>query len=180
LNYAHATAVDVSREVVEFCNGIIPGSTTQIDDTVAHLALQRGRYERVFALHVLEHFPKPDGLALVRAVWGALRPGGWFVVEVPNMANLFTGAYLRAADFTHEAGYAEQSLRQLLEACGFAEVVCFEDRLAGEGLKRLVRGGFRTAAALVQRVIYRGYELPVPRVLTPALCAAGQRPAGGT
>ena len=176
LGYEQVSAVDASQEVVEFCNRLLPASTTQVDDTVAYLARRPDHFQRVFACHVLEHLPKPAALALVEAARTALQPGGLLVVEVPNMANLFTGAYLRHADFTHEEGYTEHSLRHLLETGGFTAVTCFEEGRSPGLLKGLATGVFRGAAALVQRAIYRGYELPVPRVLTAALCAVGQRP----
>lgn len=178
LGYRNAVAVDVSREVVDFCNGLLPGSTTYVEDTVEFLHANPGRWERLFVLHVLEHVPRPAVGGLVRALRGALRPGGRLVVELPNAANLLTGGYLRWADLTHEAGYTEQSLRQLLEAGGFAEVECFEERIPPAGAKGLAAGAFRALARFAQRVVYKGYELPVPRVLTPALCATAVRPAG--
>lgn len=177
LGFARAIAVDVSREVVEFCNGVMPGSTTLVPDTVAYLAQNPARFERIFAMHVLEHMSKPEGLELVRAIASALRPGGRFVVEVPNMANLLTAGYLRDADFTHACGYAETSLRQLLESAGLVDFACFEERVPVDSPKRLLAVAFRGGARLVQRMIYKAYELPVPEVLSPALCATAARPA---
>lgn len=179
LGYRNAVAVDLSREVVDFCNGLMPGSTAYADDTVAYLRANERRFERVFVLHVLEHVPKPAVGELVAALRGALTPGGRLVVELPNMACLFTGGYLRYADLTHEAGYTEQSLRQLLEAGGFAAVECFEERIPAAGVKGAAAVTFRALARFAQRVVYKGYELPVPSVLTPALCATAVRPAEG-
>lgn len=177
LGYTNAIAVDLSQEVVEFCNGLLPGSTTYVADTVAYLEQHPAHFDRIFALHVLEHVPPAEVLALVRAIHSALRPGGVFLVELPNMANLFTSSYLRYSDRTHTAGYAELSLRNLLEAAGFSDVQCFAERVPGSSLKGILANTFRACAGIVQRVIYKGYELPVPRVLTPALCAAATRSA---
>lgn len=179
LGYRNAVAVDLSREVVEFCNGLLPGSTTYAGDTAEFLRANAGRFECVFVLHVLEHVPAAGADDFVAALREALRPGGRLVVEVPNMANAFTGGYLRWADLTHERGFTEQSLRQLLEAGGFAGYRCFEERLPATGVKGVAANAFRALARFAQRVIYRGYELPVPAVLTPALCATAVRPAEG-
>jgi SAM-dependent methyltransferase len=176
LGYTHAVAIDVSHEVVAFCNQLLPGSTSHVADTVAMLAANPARFERIFVLHVLEHLPKPVAQAWMRALLGALRPGGQLVVEVPNMANFMTNGYLRWADLTHEAGYSELSLRVLLESGGFTDCRCFEDRLPGGSVKSLAAGVFRGAARWLQRTVYRGYELPVPQVLTPSLCAVASRP----
>ena len=175
LGYSRTTAIDVSREVVDFCNRLMPGSTAQVEDTVAWLGANGARFDRIFVLHVLEHLSKPLASAWVRALHGALRPGGRLVVEVPNMANFLTSGYLRWADLTHESGYSELSLRSLLESGGFTGFHCFEDRLPGPGPKAFLAGVFRAAARSLQRTVYRGYELPVPEVLTPALCAVATR-----
>lgn len=174
--YGNAVAVDLSREVVDFCNGLMPGSTEYTEEPSAWLQARAGRFDRVFVLHVLEHVPRAEVESFVRAILGALKPGGRVIVELPNLANVFTGSYLRYADRTHEWGYTEQSLRQLLEAAGFADVRCFEERIPYEGLKGAAARTFRALARLAQRVIYKGYELPVPTVLTPALCATAVRP----
>lgn len=176
LGYVRTTAIDLSEEVAEFCNRALPGSTERVTDTVAYLEAHGGRFERVFALHVLEHVPRAEAPGLARAIRGALRPGGRVVLEVPNLANLLTGSYLRYADLTHEWGYAESSLRHLLEAAGFVDVECFEERRPADEIKGLLAGAFRGGARWLQRAIYRGYELPVPDVLTPALCAVASRP----
>jgi SAM-dependent methyltransferase len=177
MGYGNAVAVDLSAEVVRFCNERLPGSTMLAEDTVEFLAARRAGYTRIFALHVLEHVRREDVGALVSAIHDALAPGGQFVLELPNMGNVFTGNYLRYADPTHEHGYTEWSVRHLLESAGFVDVRCFEDSVAPGGAKHAAAALFRAVARLAQRTIYRGYELPVPQVLTPALCAVGTRRA---
>lgn len=179
LGYARAGAIDLSSEVVEFCNGFAPGSTELVTDTAEWLARNPARFERVFLLHVIEHVPVADAPALMRAVRGSLLPGGRVVIEVPNLANVFTGAYLRYADLTHTTGFTETSLHQLLESAGFERIECFEDAVAPGFPKGALAGAFRGVMRAAQKLIYRGYELPVPAVLTPAVCATAVRPAGG-
>lgn len=174
--YRRTVAIDPSREVVEFCNGRMPGSTTWVEDPAAWLRANAGRFERVFAMHVIEHVPRPEAAGFVRALRDALRPGGRAVVELPNMANPLVAGYLRYADLTHEAGYTEQSLRQLLEDAGFTAVECFEERIPPAGLKGVAAVAFRALARAALRLAFKGYELPVPRVLSPALCATAVRP----
>jgi SAM-dependent methyltransferase len=176
LGYGRACAIDLSREVVDFCNERLPDSTSYEPDTIRYLQRHPGRFERVFALHVLEHVPKAAALEMVRAIRDALRPDGSFVLEVPNMANVLTAGYLRYADLTHESGYTETSLRHLLESAGLVEVECFEERIPVEGVKSVLAACLRGGAHFAQRMIYKGYQLPVPKVLSPALCATAARP----
>jgi SAM-dependent methyltransferase len=176
LGYRNAVAVDVSREVVEFCNGRMPGSASLVTDTAAQVRAQAGTLDAVIAFHVLEHLPGGEPLAMVQAIAAALKPGGRLLVEVPNMANPLTGGYLRYADLTHVGGFAESSLRHLLEAGGLADVACFEEATGGTGLKDLLARTFRALARFKLHLVYRGYELPPPAVLSPALCATAVRP----
>ena len=175
--YTHAMAVDLSAEVVDFCNRAMPGSTTLVTDTAGYLRHQAGRFDRVFAFHVLEHVPLPELPALVSAIRGALKPGGLCVVEVPNMANVLTAGALRYGDLTHEGGFTELSLRQLLESAGFASVRCFEERLVLGVPQDLLAMAFRAFVRAWLRLVYRGYQLPVPAVLSPALCASAVAPS---
>lgn len=51
-----------------------------------HLELENEQYDVVVCVNVLEHVPDP--LTVFPAVWQALRHGGLFVLEVPNVASL--------------------------------------------------------------------------------------------
>jgi SAM-dependent methyltransferase len=178
--YARALAVDLSPEVVEFCNHILPGSTSLEPDTVDFLLRHAGRYDRIFAFHVLEHVPAEALEHFVHAMRVALKPGGLCVVEVPNMANMLTGGFLRYGDLTHETGFTELSLRQVFEEAGFADIHCFEDRLVLGVPQDLLAMAFRWFVGRVQRLVYRGYQLPVPAVLTPVLCMRAASPGPAT
>jgi 2-polyprenyl-3-methyl-5-hydroxy-6-metoxy-1,4-benzoquinol methylase len=122
LGYQHVHGIDLSKEVVEACNRIMPGCATAVTDTRAYLEERRRYYDCIFMIHVLEHVPKPDVLPLLRAVRESLKHGGLLILEVPNMANPITGLRTRYDDFTHECGYTEMSLRHVLSLSGFERV----------------------------------------------------------
>lgn len=50
-------------------------------------------FERVYCSHVLEHFYYPDMCRLLKQVFRVLRPGGQFLIAVPD-ASLYVGAYV--------------------------------------------------------------------------------------
>ncbi|MCX5892548.1 MAG: class I SAM-dependent methyltransferase [Deltaproteobacteria bacterium] len=87
----------------------------------------------VIAFDVLEHFGKDELLTLVDQVARVLKSGGKFLFHVPNGESPFVGR-VRYADFTHELAFTRESLAQLLNACGFAQIYCYEDQPAPHGI----------------------------------------------
>lgn len=177
MGFRQAQAIDLSEEVVRHCESRMPGSTLHVEDATAWLLQCPGTFQRIFMFHVLEHVPTSQAPALLRAIRAALTPDGMLVLEVPNAANLLTGSYLRYADLTHTAGFTESSLRQLLTECDFHEVTFFEDRLVPEGPAEWIRIFLRGVLRMWQQFVLMTYQVPVPKVLSPMLCATA-RPRG--
>ncbi len=106
----------------------------------------------VIAFDVLEHFAKDELLALVDQVARVLKAGGKFLLHVPNGESPF-GGRVRYADFTHELAFTRESLAQLLNACGFARLDCYEDQPVPHG----IWSGGRWLMWKIIRGILRGY-----------------------
>ncbi len=87
-------------------------------DALALLAGSPQRYDLITAWDIVEHFALADCLEFLRLLRRALRPGGTLVLRTPNMANVL-GIYSRCMDLTHQVGFTEQSLAQLLRQAGF-------------------------------------------------------------
>jgi hypothetical protein len=51
----------------------------------------------------------------------ALRPGGRLILQTPN-ADTPWGTHLRYGDFTHEVCFQQNSLKYLLQLCGFSGI----------------------------------------------------------
>ncbi len=72
----------------------------------------RHTFDLVSLIHVLEHVPDPVRyLAEIRETWMA--PGGWLLVETPNLFGH------RSAELAHLAIFSPRTLRQTLELAGF-------------------------------------------------------------
>lgn len=93
----------------------------ELGDAIPFLERQSDSFDFVTLFDVIEHFTLDDGVALSRRILKSLRPGGRVVMRTPNMANIF-GSYSRHMDLTHQIGFTEQSLSQLLRLAGFSEV----------------------------------------------------------
>jgi SAM-dependent methyltransferase len=77
-------------------------------------------------------------MAIADAVRRALRPGGRFILHVPNAEAVFA-ARMRYWDVLAEDAFTRASIAQMLRACDFAEVACFEDRPVAHGARSALR-----------------------------------------
>lgn len=59
------------------------------------------------------------------AVHRALKPGGRFLVHVPNGQVIFSGNIMYG-DLTDQTAFTQISIRQLLRICGFDQISCYE------------------------------------------------------
>lgn len=124
-------------------------------DLQAHLAaLPPHSHDMIVAFDVLEHFGGDDLLALTDAVGAALRPGGRWLIHVPNGASPFFGQVFHG-DLTHKTAFTADSLRWLLMASGFREAHCYEDVPVVHGVKSL----FRRAGWAVLRAALRCWTM---------------------
>ena len=92
-----------------------------VSDTTEYLYGHRQEFGLILLLDVLEHFPVPAQIDLVRAIREALRPGGSLIVTVPN-ANSPLAARWRYIDFTHYCSFTEHSLFFVLRNAGFGKI----------------------------------------------------------
>lgn len=177
LGYRNVRGVDLSPEVAAYCNQLMPGSVTVVEDTAAYLQAHRHQFSAVAMFHVIEHVPKLQAIPLLSAIREALTPGGALLLETPNMANPFLGLTFRYADFTHEVGYTETSIRYVLQAAGFRQISIFEAALPANHWARLAqRVGQQGMKGLI-RLIYAIYGYRASRfyrVVSPELCVVSR------
>lgn len=143
--YHHARGVDGSGEQVQaaarLCiHGVVQGDLMQTLRESADACL-----DVVIAFDVIEHFTKAELIPLVDAVHRVLKPGGRWVIHVPNGESSF-GNRVRFGDYTHEQAFTRTSLGQLLLASGFARIEVYEDR-------PIARGFASTVCAALWRLI---------------------------
>ncbi len=73
------------------------------------------KFDLVHSFHVFEHLRDP--FASMKLVHALLKPGGYFYVAVPNMAEKRTPSGM--FHFAHVHGFAYESLRMMAEKAGF-------------------------------------------------------------
>jgi len=83
------------------------------------------RFDIVFLLNLIEHFPRDQLVEFMTLLCRALEPGGFAVVRCPNMSHIMAAGHL-ADDLTHCTGLTEQSLGQLAQLAGFSRTVLLD------------------------------------------------------
>jgi len=87
----------------------IAGDVTKIDQ------MNLGQFDAIFCLALLEHIK--DDVSLLKQLQTMLRPGGFFLLEVPS-AHRKTIAEIEIADGHQRPGYKLEEVPKLLESVG--------------------------------------------------------------
>lgn len=136
--YRNIIGFDCSPEQVVAANrlgieGVQEGDVQESLKSFSDLSL-----DVIVTFDVIEHLSKVELFDLVDEVYRALRPGGCWIIHVPNAESPFFGR-IRYGDLTHELAFTQESIAQLLMTTGFSKITCYEDAPIPHGLKSAVR-----------------------------------------
>jgi 2-polyprenyl-3-methyl-5-hydroxy-6-metoxy-1,4-benzoquinol methylase len=148
--FSNITGIDRSPQQVAAARNLGLTGVREGDLLATLESLKSGSQGLVIAFDVLEHFHKDDALEFLDQVNRVLAPGGLVIIHTPNGASPF-GGRAGYGDLTHETIFTRHSLGQLLTACGFSRIECFEDQPVIHGvasalrwlLWQVLRGGWR-------------------------------------
>lgn len=118
--YNNYLGVDISSSVIEFCKSL-NYNCELIEDTASWLNDKKNSFDVVTLIDVLEHIPKSHTIEFLRSIYDSLKDNGMLIIQVPNLQSP-EGYLIRYDDFTHEVGFTEHSLRQVLLSSGFKEI----------------------------------------------------------
>lgn len=136
--YSNIIGIDRSEEVVRHCKkeGILQAK--HVNDSLEFLNEHKNEFDIIVLNDVMEHFHKSEVVKILQGIHGALRDKGKVIIKVPNMGNPFAAASMYV-DFTHEVGYSEALLPQLLQVLNFKNVNCYEEKIyIRSPLKRVI------------------------------------------
>ena len=116
-----AKGVDLNRLCVEVCSGL--GLNATVADGLAALrATETGMLSAVAALHVVEHIPFEQMVALIDEAHRCLRSGGVLILETPNPESLMVGARSFYFDPTHRMPIPPDVLALVARERGYTDV----------------------------------------------------------
>jgi len=139
LGFERIEGVDASPGDVQFANGHLGAGVVTLGNGREFLVARRGAYDVIAMKAVLEHVAKDDLFEMLSATSFALKPGGFAIIDVPNMDWLLA-THERYMDLTHEVGFTPQSLASFLRLA-FDEISVTGSQLANPTRsQRLLRG----------------------------------------
>ena len=119
-----AVGVDGSVEQLEQARKILADEgRLEHADAFEFLKDNTNKFEAVIANDLIEHFTRTEALDFSDAVYNTLKPGGIFIVKVPNAICPSAGHFFD--NITHERPYTDISIKQLLRVAGFEEMNVF-------------------------------------------------------
>jgi len=126
--YVNIEGVDLGHQQVEITKKL-GLKAERISELSEYLDARKGTWDVILMTQVIEHFTKDKMLPYLSSVRMALKTGGKAIIAVPNMA-LASGLIQRYNDFTHEIGFTERSLHQVLRVAGFSDIRIHGGRLS--------------------------------------------------
>lgn len=152
--YTNMTGVDGSPSQVAAADRLGIAGVRQGDGLSALKGEADASHDAIVAFDVLEHLDRDELLVMADETFRVLRPGGRWILHLPNGMAPFAGAS-RWGDLTHELAFTPESLAQLVYSVGFSGLSCYEDVPIAHGLKSAIR----RVAWLAIRQMLRAYYM---------------------
>lgn len=136
--YTNITGVDRSPAQVDAARRLGIRDVRAGDMLPTLYAMAPASLDAVISYDVLEHLTKDELIDVTDEVARVLKPGGRWIVHVPNGLSPFCGVMVYG-DLTHEQAFTPESLTQLFLSSGFQSATFHEDPPAAYGLASTVR-----------------------------------------
>jgi SAM-dependent methyltransferase len=173
--YQNIRGIDLSQQMVGICNANFLDIQAEVADGASYLKAHERSFDVIVANDVLEHVPKDRTVGFVKSAYRALMDNGKLLIKVPNLGNPFA-VRLRYMDFTHEIGFTEQSLSQVLWLGGFRRINILPFPLNSPISLKLKIENFISKGiffGITKIMQYQGFV--APGILTPSLFAEAIR-----
>jgi GT2 family glycosyltransferase/SAM-dependent methyltransferase len=119
--YRDILGIDISEEAVVICKS--KGFPVEKDDIFNFTKVREdNRFDVITMIDVLEHQTKEKAGELLDQCRRILKPDGVLIIRVPNMNNFLMAGLTRYSDYTHELGFNDRSLYQVLYLANFRDI----------------------------------------------------------
>ena len=117
--YKKYWGIDLSKEEINFCKKNISNNVSV--ENIFNFLKKNKDYDLIVANHLMEHLPKKELLEMLIEIRKSLGKNGKLMLQVPNTSNPFSLSS-RYIDITHEIGFTQNSLLEILRVARFKEV----------------------------------------------------------
>ena len=111
--YTNLVGVDLSEGDIEVARRLNPGATIIQEDIFTFLEKMPESFDVILLKALIEHIEKDRIMELLEKIHRALKQGGFILIDVYNADWVFT-QHDRYMDFTHEVGFTQESLKQVM------------------------------------------------------------------
>lgn len=172
--YKNFMGIDISPQQVDFCRENV-SKRVEKSDAFEFLKDKKNIYDAIVANDLLEHIPKGEIIKFLKLANEALKSEGVFCMKTPNMGNPFT-IYLRYKDFTHEAGFTDMSLYQVLWTAGFRDIQILPlKRHLPRTFKRIIELKLNKIISFIIIKLFQIQGFVAPRILTSLLVGVARK-----
>jgi SAM-dependent methyltransferase len=174
--YSNSIGIDVGDEQIEVCRN--EGLDAQKIEAYEFLSNCGSDFNAVIMNDVIEHLHKSEVLALLPLIYAKLERGGTFIARTPNLANPIVGPCGRYSDFTHEIGFTDRSLAQVMRYAGFQEVAVFPERLGTTPLTRFVWEAFYNLSNALLTVCFHAFARTTSVIASKNIIGVARKQSG--
>lgn len=158
--YTNHFGIDMSQSQIKFCKKFIT-RCCETSDAFEYLKNKSEVYSIISVNDVLEHIPKEKVIMFLEMIYLALKRDAKLFLKLPNMSNPFA-LNNRYSDFTHECGFTEKSIYQVLYLAGFRKIMIKAPKISLKSIKNaLSKLLFLLLKILLKKLFwYQGFVAP--------------------
>ncbi len=171
--HSNFLGIDISESQVEFCRNRITANV-KTADAFEFLAEKTDAYSVISSNDVIEHISKEKVIPFLELIYNSLKPDGILLLKLPNMSNPFS-IDSRYRDFTHECGFTEESIYQVLYMAGFQNIHIYPSQTPGKSLKSLLSRIFASVVHAILRKLFWHQGITAPEILSCRLIVMAKK-----
>ncbi len=176
IGYSNFLGVDISQEMIDYCKKNVSESVEYVADLNAFLKKNSESFDAVVMNDVFEHFIKDDIVVILRLIKNSLKNGGTVIINTVNAACII-GNYNEHKDFTHETGFTELTLQQVLNLASFSgEITILPSKYYRiTNFKRIIHMAANKTLHLLWRLIFYLEYSKIPKIVTDRIIAVAKK-----
>jgi len=171
--YINFIGIDISQSQIEFCKKFIT-QYCKTADAFDYLNNKKNFYSIISANDVIEHIPPKKLIIFLRMIYSALKPEAVLFLKLPNMSNPFA-LNNRYRDFTHECGFTEKSIYQVLYAVGFRKIIIKPPKTHLKSIKDIISKAILEILYFFLRKMFWYQGFAAPKILSSRLVVIAKK-----